>query len=361
MATESKKLALLRILQILEDYSDADHPMTQGQISEKLLQEYGIELERKAIASNISLLKEAGYEIETMAVGCYLVARTFEDSELRLLIDSVIYSRFVPKKQTEDLVDKLAKLSNKKFYTDIKHIHMAPDWRKQESPAIFLNIEIISEAMEKEKKISFAYKKYNSEAVLELYSCHEVTPIQMIVNNSEYYLMALSEKEKLMVFKLSRMCDITVLKRAKAIPQMRINQIKASLDPKLTLSEFPMLTCFFYSELETFELLCSGYTVDAVVSEFGKDIKVEKFDEIKSGEDAVLNCDFNTAMMRKIMLKHPVKISVKSTSESVTKFILNNFPDIYLLSPDSEREKLIRRIEEIMSFNEKMERILEEQ
>ena len=43
--TNSKKMALLYILQILGKYSDADHPLTQEQIIEKLDREYNVVLE----------------------------------------------------------------------------------------------------------------------------------------------------------------------------------------------------------------------------------------------------------------------------------------------------------------------------
>ena len=66
---ESKKLAILRILEILKKYTDVDHPITQEKIAEYLEQEYGIVIERKAIGRNLSLLKEAGYEIETNHLG----------------------------------------------------------------------------------------------------------------------------------------------------------------------------------------------------------------------------------------------------------------------------------------------------
>ena len=52
---ESKKLALLRILQILEKYSNCDHPLTQDEIVYRLDHDYGIEIERKAVGRNIEL------------------------------------------------------------------------------------------------------------------------------------------------------------------------------------------------------------------------------------------------------------------------------------------------------------------
>ena len=66
---EPKKLALIRILQILKENSDYDHPMTQEDIATKLENEYGIVIERKAISRNISLLKESGVEIESRRAG----------------------------------------------------------------------------------------------------------------------------------------------------------------------------------------------------------------------------------------------------------------------------------------------------
>ncbi len=69
---EPKKLALIRIWQILNDYSDYDHPLTQEDIAIKLENEYGIVIERKAISRNISLLKEAGVDIESRRAGSYL-------------------------------------------------------------------------------------------------------------------------------------------------------------------------------------------------------------------------------------------------------------------------------------------------
>ena len=68
---EPKKLALLRILEILKKHSDIKHPLTQEDIIHRLKNDYGITLERKAISRNISLLREAGYEIVSSLKGSY--------------------------------------------------------------------------------------------------------------------------------------------------------------------------------------------------------------------------------------------------------------------------------------------------
>lgn len=47
-ALEPKKLALIRILQILKKYRDSLHLMTQEDIAQHLERDYGIIIERKA-------------------------------------------------------------------------------------------------------------------------------------------------------------------------------------------------------------------------------------------------------------------------------------------------------------------------
>ena len=66
---EPKKLAIIRILQILEKYSDDEHPITHEKIVELLDSEYGLIIERKAVGRNISLLIDVGYEIKTTKRG----------------------------------------------------------------------------------------------------------------------------------------------------------------------------------------------------------------------------------------------------------------------------------------------------
>ena len=124
---EPKKLALLRIWQILQKYSDFNHPLTQDEIVEILDRDYGISIERKAVSRNLSLLKEAGIEIESRRAGNYLETREFEDSELKLLIDGVLCSQHINPRQSSDLIEKLCKLSNKYFRSHVKNIHTGKD------------------------------------------------------------------------------------------------------------------------------------------------------------------------------------------------------------------------------------------
>ena len=55
----------LCILQVLEDYSDEEHPLNSGAIIQKLQDDYGMTASRNAVGRNISLLCELGWDIST--------------------------------------------------------------------------------------------------------------------------------------------------------------------------------------------------------------------------------------------------------------------------------------------------------
>ena len=91
-----KSLAPLQILKILRKYSDKEHVLTQNQIARYLERDYDIVIERKTVARNLDNLTAAGYQIEQTPKGVYLEdEREFDDSELRLLIDSVLFSEHI--------------------------------------------------------------------------------------------------------------------------------------------------------------------------------------------------------------------------------------------------------------------------
>ena len=201
---EPKKLALLRIWQILQKYSDYDHPLTQDDIALHLENDYGIVIERKAISRNISLLKEAGIEIESRRAGSYLETREFEDSELKLLIDSVLCSQHINPRQSSDLIEKLCRLSNKYFRSHVKNIHTVKDWNKTENAALFYNIEMVDKAIEEGKQLQYDYNKYGLDKKLHKSSFQRVTPYQLILHNQRYYLMGYNEKWKEMRYYRSK-------------------------------------------------------------------------------------------------------------------------------------------------------------
>ncbi len=273
---EPKKLSLLRILQILEHHSDADHPLKHDEIIRLLEAEYGMIVERKIIGRNISFLNEAGFDIITTKKGSYLSERTFENSELRLLIDGVLSSRYITAKHSKDLIDKLCGLSNKYFRKSIKNIYSIGDWDKSDNYELFLNIDLIDEAIEDQKKITFRYTRVGIDLKTQTTAFHKASPYQMILHNQRYYLMAYEEKwQDMRFYRMDKIVELKVQDDA-ATPIESIKGYEKGIDYKELSTAKPYM---YTDKSELITMRCHNGMIDQIVDWFGTDVKVSLVDD----------------------------------------------------------------------------------
>lgn len=193
---EIKKLYIIYILETLKKYSDIDHKLRQQDIIRYMERDYGVVCERKTISRNLTDLMEAGYEIEHDSDGYYFDGRDFEDSELRLLIDSVLASRYIPKKQAASLISRLVNQSSVHFKNSVKHIYSLDNMERAESNELFWNLECISEAIDANRQIAFFYNKYGTDKKLHKTTekKHIVNPYYIAIANGKYYLVGNNNK-----------------------------------------------------------------------------------------------------------------------------------------------------------------------
>ncbi len=313
---EPKKLALIRILQILKNYSDYNHPLTQENIARYLDNDYGIVIERKAISRNISLLKEAGFEIESRRNGSYLEEREFEDSELRMLIDGVLCSKYITAKHSSDLINRLCGLSNKYFRSHVKNICSVNDWGKTDNQALFYNIEIIDEAIESKKQIVFDYNKYGFDKKLHKSASHFASPYQLILHNQRYYLMALNEKWKnIGYYRLDHITNMRLSEHHTITDIHSVPGYENGIDFKQLASAMPYM---YSDEPERIDFIADVGIVDQIVDWFGNDIRIakDKDDEKK------------------------VHVSVTASPNAMEHWAMQYANYVEILSPDDLRERI---------------------
>lgn len=275
---EPKKLALLRILQIFENYSDCNHQLKQEDIANYLEKDYGIVIERKAISRNISLLKEAGIQIESSKKGSYLDERSFEDSELRMLIDGVLSSKYINAKHSKDLIEKLCGLSNKYFRSHVKNIYSVNDWSKTDNQALFYNIELIDDAIERGKQLKFDYNKYGADKKLHRTTTHVASPYQLILHNQRYYLMSQNEHwHNMAYYRVDRITNMTVLENP-STPITTLEGFESGINYKELASSLPYM---YTDKLERIEFKADKCIIDQIIDWFGLDIDIENCDDNK--------------------------------------------------------------------------------
>ena len=215
---EIKKLYILYILEILQKYSDIDHKLRQQDIIDYMKRDYDVICERKTVSRNLGDLRDAGYEIEYDSDGYYFDGRTFEESELRLLIDSVLASRYIPRKQAASRIDKLIGQASIYFKNRVKHVYSLDNMERAENNELFWNLECIGEAIEADSKIAFFYNKYGADRKLHRTTDkkHLVNPYYIAVANGRYYLVGNNDRyNDVTHFRIERISSIEITDSAR--------------------------------------------------------------------------------------------------------------------------------------------------
>ena len=107
-----------------------------------------------------------GYDIVTIKSSpnkYFWGSRTFEIPELKMLIDAVSSSRFITKKKSEKLIQKIALLAGEAQYNQIKRHIVATNRAKSENKKIYYIVDTITYPINQKKKIQFKYTEYNAD------------------------------------------------------------------------------------------------------------------------------------------------------------------------------------------------------
>ena len=210
---QDKKALNMLILEILEQYTDSDHPLTQMEIVDLLEKNYGVPCTRQTVKNNLMLLGEMGYEI-SMEGGICLMSRQFENAELRMLIDSVLFSRTLSGAQAERLIEKLVGLGNKYFHAKVKHVSHLPKLIHSDNKQVLLNLDVLNDAIEQERKVRFTYNSYGKDFQLHprRKEPYIVNPYQMVANQGRYYLLcSYDTSNRLSHYRLDYMTKLEML------------------------------------------------------------------------------------------------------------------------------------------------------
>lgn len=351
-SVQSKTLAPLLILRILEEYSDEKHPITREEIERILDEEYGITMERKAFFRHIEHLKELdNLDIRRVTVkpkdaeknacaGFYLADRTFTETELRVIIDALSGSHYLSQWETEDIVERLASLGNRQFQKKMSSYQFISRGSKTENETLMLNLEIIDEAIAEHKQIRFALLRTDNEGrkVLSDWQNESCTPVRYFVKEHDYYLVGVHSFEgKLQVvsYALSSIVNVEQLD-APAEDIRSLPEFKNGIDWQKFLREHPALDNLRGKpELCTF--LCYRWMADDIKSHFGDELRIRQLSK-EENEAAV---DFLAGAAKNWL----VEVSVITDPYAAMQFAWNHPLDMWLVGPDHAKQVLCRRFE----------------
>lgn len=266
---------LVFILKYLLEHTDEDHYATISDINEFLrLQQ--LDGDRETIAACVCELKEIGYQIECIHSTqnrYYIKQRDFSLPEVKLLVDAVQSSRFIPQEKSRELVEKLAGLRGEHQSDILKRQLYVESRFKTDNLDIIETVEKVHQAIAANKKVVFQYFDYNlqKEKILKFDGWqYKLSPYVLVWNNDQYYLVGYFEKyEKITKFRLDRITNLEILEE-EVIPQPNDFSIADFFE-----KEFSMLA----GEHCKVELLCENKLMGSLIDKFGTDFQVEAVDE----------------------------------------------------------------------------------
>jgi len=332
----NKQALVLAIYQILKVHSDENHPLQHKQILELLKKEYDIECDRQAVKRNLDVINDFGFQVISNGkkAGVFLGKRDFEPSELRLLIDSVYYSKHISNKQAEDLIEKLTQVGGEHFKSRVRHVFAGDSSRTTND--LFYNLDKIDEAIEKNKQISFNYYKYNVNKELEKTRHHVVSPYQFIIQGQHYYLVCKEERwQNLGLYRIDKIKDIKITYD----PITPINTI-AGYENGIDYSNFSSTHPYPFSDLPIEVTIKANKTiVDDIIDWFGHDIEITE-DTDKSKINVKLTTSPTAMIYWALQYGKSVEIvKPESLRDKIKDDIRSSYHEHYFVPKDKDSKK----------------------
>lgn len=269
-SNQKKKLTVLR--NILLERSDETHPLSMKELI-SALDANGISAERKSIYSDIEILRELGLDVRVVkskTTGYYVAKREFDLPELKLLADAVVCSKFVPKKNSEQLIKKLSAFANIHDRRALNREVFVSDRAKNVNEDIFSTVDTIHEAIENNKTVSFSYFNWTPKKEKELRrngARYFISPWSLVLDDSNYYLIGFdNEKGELRHFRIDKMLNPAIIDQ-----------------PRLGKEEFLQYDLNSYSgavfgmfggKPERITLSCANRLANVIIDRFGSDIVI---------------------------------------------------------------------------------------
>ncbi len=324
----NQKLKLLYLADIFRRRTDEDHMLTLPEITD-LLQENGVEVERKTMYTDFDELRKYGLDIQKEKIGNYsyyhLVNREFETAELKLIIDSIQSAKFITERKSRELIKKIEKLASDFDAQDLQRQVLVAGRVKSMNESVYINVDALHRAINEKKQIRFQYSRWNMKKQLEKRHNGEffqVTPWALMWDDENYYLVAYDPiADMIKHYRVDKMSNIQEVEGKREGRQL-FRDLNTSEYAK---QHFGMFT----GELKDVELLVDNELIGVMIDRFGKRIRVIPVDENH----------FRTT----------VKVAV---SPQFIGWILSLGDKVMIISPEEIKEAMKDRIRSIYKLYE---------
>lgn len=267
----NQKLKLYYLAKIMQEKTDLDHYLTMPEIMEELAR-YGVTAGRKSLYQDLKDLEILGIEVEGEAVGgsyhYHVIHRKFELAELKLLVDSIQSAKFITARKSDALIRKLEDFASEYEAKELQRQVYLSDRVKSVNETIYYSVDVIHDAINNNRKITFQYFNWNVRKEMELRhdgAYYIISPWGLLWDNENYYLIGYDAVAgKLKHYRVDKMLHLAAVDE----PREGGDSVKDINIAEYARKSFHM----FRGEEETVKLRMKNSFAGVIIDRFGKDV-----------------------------------------------------------------------------------------
>ena len=277
------------------------------------------------VKSYIDDLKDMEWQIEHekgKEKGYKLMEREFDDADLRLLIDCVLFLKIIPYATAERLINKLKDFGSKSFKDKVKHIYNLSALKHTINRQVMGSLDVIMDAIAAGKKIQCIYNEVGTD--FKLYPKNDgnpyiINPYQMVENNGNFYLVGnMDQFDDMIHLRIDKMTDVKLLEeRRKDSKNLEEFDANGFYLPQYMAEHISM----FSGKSDWVEIKTNPKMMTTLVDWFGTDFTIEKKD------------------------KDYIVIRVKCNLKAVKYWAIQYGPKVELLKPVDLRKEIKKEID----------------
>lgn len=271
----NQKLKLLYILRILWECTDENHGIGMEEIIRRL-SAYDIEAERKSIYDDFDMLERFGFDVVMTKNGqktvYSLVGRDISVGEMKLLVDAVQSSRFLTRKRSDELTEKLTHMLSSYERASLKRQVQVTGRVKMMNEGVLISIDSIHSAISQNRCISFEYLEWNDQRRLVLRKGGNkvhISPWAMVWDNEFYYLLAYDpQRAALRHYRVDKIRHVEI----EELPREGRECFEDAEIETYVEQRFSM----FAGDKEAITVICEKQFLGPFIDRFGSDLSIRR-------------------------------------------------------------------------------------
>ncbi|MCD7811307.1 MAG: WYL domain-containing protein [Ruminococcus sp.] len=201
---------------------------------------------------------------------------------------------------------------------------------KKEQKILAQSLNVLTKAMEENKKIQISFYGYGYPPSLKISYMHMLSPYHIISDHGKYYLIAIRDGDSddkspsMFISRIDLMRKIEILDDETRIPMKDVNTFPQEIDDKFIHQHYGMS----YDKPEKFVLKVQSKWLTFLYDAFGEDMVIQKTEHKKDTYQIELTC----------------------SPFGMMHFAMQYSDKVEIVSPDKYREEMRNRLEKLLAL-----------